>query len=423
MTPQRGPRRGVFYGWWIVAAGVASLLFAGGIGYYTFGAFFNPLLDAFGWSSAQLSAALTIATLVGLAAPLVGAWVDRYGARTVMAIGALVTGGAFALLGLASPDWGPLALWYFYALYLVMGLGMVCTLNVPVAAVVSHWFSARRGLAMGITVSGFGLGGLLMLPLASLLIALVGWQMTYHLLGLAIVAVLVPVALLVVRDRPQDLGLLPDGGPPGEGLDTDSVAAGPQWTLGAAMRTGTFWLIVGALGLAFIGTAALLVHTIPFLQSQGLSPQMAAAAMALTVGLSVPGRVVAGHIVDRVPIRAVVALSFLLQIVALGLLLAMGPMAMVWAFVVVFGLAMGGMFALEPLLVSRYFGLSSFGAIYGGLWVFVTIGFAAGAPLAGAIFDATASYRWAFVLFIAATAIAAVLIYLVKEPRYRGGQC
>lgn len=412
------PRYSIFYGWWIVAVGMASLLLAGGIGFYTFGAFFIPLIDEFGWSRGQLSLAMTIAGLVGLAGPLIGSWVDKYGARAVMAIGALVTGGAFALLGLTNPGWGPYAIWYFYVITFIMALGLVGILNIPVATSVSNWFVEKRGLAMGITLTGFGLGGLLMLPLASYLIATLDWRTAYHILGLIICVVLIPLSIFIIRGKPEEMGLLPDGKPPGkeqvEMPSTGDAQAGPAWTLSAALRTKTFWLIVGALGLAFVGAGSVLTHLIPFLQDKEVSPQMASTILALTIGASIISRVIAGCIVDRVPIKYVISFCFFLQIGGLALLLASGSMTMVWAFVIIFGLAMGGMFALEPLLVSQYFGLTSFGAIYGGLWVFVTLAFVGGPAMAGYIFDITGSYDLAFIIFIIATLVATALILLLK---------
>jgi len=385
------PRFSIFYGWWIVAVGVVCLLLAGGIGFYSFGAFFIPLINEFGWSRGQLSLAMTIACLVGLLAPVVGTWIDRYGVRRAMALGALLTGSAFALLGLTNPSWGPYALCYFYALSFIMALGLLGILNIPVATAVSSWFAEKRGLAMGIALTGFGLGGL------------------------------VPLIIFVIREKPEQMGLLPDGKTPDQGKVemplTDDTQDNAGWNLSSVLRTKTFWLIVGALGLAFLGAGSVLAHLIPFLQDNGVSHQLASTILALTIGVSVVSRVIAGYIVDRVPIRYVVTFCFLFQVAGLALLLIVGSMTVVWAFVIVFGLAIGGMFALEPLLVSRYFGLTSFGAIYGGVWIFATLGFAGGPPLAGYIFDATESYELAFIIFIAATLLAMVLISLVRAPQ------
>ncbi|GAF98589.1 unnamed protein product, partial [marine sediment metagenome] len=254
------PRFNIFYGWRIVAVGFVSLLFAGGIGYYTFSAFIIPISDDFGWSRAEISLAMTVASLVGLAAPLVGTWVDRYGARRVMAAGALITGGAFALIGFST------SIWYFYAFYFFMALGQLGALNIPIARVVSSWFDKKRGLAIGITLSGFGIGGLTMLPLASYLISVLGWRMAYHILGLIILIVLAPLSMLVIRERPAEMDLSPDGKTSDEMRTktplTDELQASATWTLSSALRTKAFWLITGALSLTFLGTGAIIAHLV-----------------------------------------------------------------------------------------------------------------------------------------------------------------
>ena len=408
MAPPRA-RFGIFYGWWIVAAGLVCLLLAGGIGYYTFGAFFIPLIDEFGWTRAQLSLAVTIASVLGLAAPLVGTWVDKYGARVVMAVGALVTGSAFALLGLTH------SLWYFYLMYLIVASGHFGILNIPVTKVVSNWFVERRGLAIGITLTGFGIGGLCMLPLASYLISSLGWRSAYHLLGAVICVVLIPLSLFTIKNHPQDKGLLPNGNISQAEESYPLPAA--EWTLGRALRAPAYWLIIGALTLAYFGTAAVLAHAIPFFEDQGISPQMAATMLASAIGVSIPSRVAAGYIADRVSVRYIAGFSFFLQLVALVFLLEAGSMAMFWAFVAIFGVAMGGMFAMEPLLISKHFGMASFGAIYGTLWGLSAFGFAAGPPLAGHIFDISGSYNSAFILFIATTILATMLIFFIKSPQ------
>jgi sugar phosphate permease len=414
MTSSKLPRFHIFYGWWIVAAGMLCMLLAGGIGFYTFGAFFIPIIDELGWSRTQLSLGMTIASVLGLAAPLVGSWVDKYGARIVMAIGALITGSAFALLGLTQ------SLWYFYLMCLILASGHFGILNIPVTKVVSNWFVKRRGLAIGITLTGFGLGGLFMLPLASQLIVIFDWRIAYNILGLIILVVLIPLSIFVIRERPEEMGLLPDcrsADEPVKRASIEDAQVGSSWTLSGALRTKTFWLIVGAFSLAYFGTAAVSAHAIPFFQDMGVSPQLAATMLATVTGVSILSRVAAGYITDRVSIKYVTIFALLLQLLALVILLEADSTAIFWAFVVVFGLAMGAMFAVEPLMVSKYFGLTSFGAIYGGLWALEAAGWAGGAPLAGYIFDVTGSYDLAFIVFIAATLLAMALISLVKPAK------
>jgi predicted MFS family arabinose efflux permease len=259
-----------------------------------------------------------------------------------------------------------------------------------------------------------------MLPLASQLIVIFDWRIAYHILGLIILVVLIPLSIFVIRERPEEMGLLPDcrsADEPVKRTSIEDAQVGSSWTLSGALRTKTFWLIVGAFSLAYFGTAAVIAHAIPFFQDMGVSPQLAATMLATVTGVSILSRVAAGYITDRVSIKYVTIFALLLQLLALVILLEADSTAIFWAFVVVFGLAMGAMFAVEPLMVSKYFGLTSFGAIYGGLWALEAAGWAGGAPLAGYIFDVTGSYDLAFIVFIAATLLAMALISLVKPAK------
>ncbi len=406
-----------FYGWWIVAVSAITLLLAGGIGYYTFGAFFTPLVEEFEWTRAQISLSLSIMGLIGLAGPLFGMWVGRYGARRMMILGALLMGLSFACLGFT------FSIHYFYAMYFVVAVGQMAILHIPVLTLVSQWFEKRRGLATGIAVAGLGLGGMIMLPLSAYLISVLGWQWTYRILGIAICSVLVPLITLVIRNSPRDIGMLPDGDKP---TAVESHRRTPlcerdmqiqRWTLSSALRTSTFWLLVVTFTMVFTGTSSLIAHAVPFFVGQGFSNQVASTIVGTTVGVSILGRIGTGYLSDRVPVRYVSALFFMLQAGGLLLLIAPGTQTSIPAFIVVFGLAMGGLFVLEPLVIREYFGLDSFPSIYGGLWAFETLGWGAGPYITGYIFDKTGSYNTAFVAFIFATLLATVLVFLVRRPR------
>lgn len=406
-----------FYGWWIVTVSAITLLLAGGIGFYSFGAFFTPLVNEFSWSRAQISLATSIMGLVGFTGPLLGTWVDRYGARRIMVLGALLMGLSFAFLGFTS------SIYYFYALYFVVATGQMAILNIPVLTVVSHWFEKRRGLATGISVAGFGLGGLIMLPLSAHLIYRLGWQWTYHILGVTICFVLVPLITLVIKNSPHDIGLLPDGEKytaqekhqrmpvPASGIRIQ------RWTLPKALKTSVFWILVLAFTMVFLGTASVIAHAVPFFVGQGFGNQMASTILGSAVGVSILGRVIVGYLSDRIPVKYMAVLVFLFQVAGLLVLIFPATAVTIPAFIVIFGLAMGGLFVLEPLAIREYFGLDSFGAIYGGLWAFETLGWAAGPYITGYIFDTTGNYNLAFITFIAATLLAAVLIMFARHPR------
>jgi MFS family permease len=405
-----------FYGWWIVTVSAITLLLAGGIGYYTFGAFFTPLVNEFGWSRAQISLSMSIMGLIGLAGPLFGTWVERFGARRTMVLGALIMGLSFACLGFT------FTLYYFYAVYFVVAVGQMAILHIPVLTLVSRWFERRRGLAMGIAVAGLGLGGMIMLPLSAHLISVLGWRWTYGILGIAICLVLVPLITLVVRNSPRDLGMSPDGERPAELVKPDQARPddGIQiqaWNLRGALRTSTFWILVASFTMVFTGTSSIIAHAVPFFVGRGFSNQLASTIVGGTAGVSILGRIGTGYLSDRVPVKYVAALFFVLQAGGLLLLMSPGTQTSVVAFIAIFGSAMGGLFVLEPLVIREYFGADSFASIYGGLWAFETVGWGAGPYITGYIFDRLGSYDLAFMTFLVATLLAVALIMPLRRPR------
>jgi sugar phosphate permease len=406
-----------FYGWWIVVVSAITLLLSGGIGFYSFGAFFTPLINEFGWNRAQISLSMSIMGLVGLIGPLLGTWVNRYGAKRIMVLGALLMGISFACLGFT------FSIYYFYALYFVAAAGQMAILSIPVLTLVSHWFEKRKGLAIGISVAGYGLGGMVMLPLAAYLISLLDWRWTYHILGMTICFVLVPLIALVIKNNPGDIGMLPDGEKhtAQEKQQRTHVPASniqiPRWTLPKALQTSTLWILTISFMMVFVGTASVLAHAVPFFVGQGFSNQVASTILGSTIGVSVLGRIITGYLSDRVPVKYIAALCFMFQVVGLLALIFPETQASVPAFVAIFGMAMGGLFVLEPLIVREYFGPDSFAAIYGGLWAFQSLGFAAGPYITGYIFDTTGSYNSAFIAFIVATLLAIVLIMFTRPPR------
>lgn len=378
----------------------------------TFGVFFMPLVEEFGWSRAQLSFAMSISTLVWVAGPLVGTLVDKYGSRKIMTAGTLITGISFALLGQTS------SIWYFYTLYFVTTIGLMGIVDIPVVATILNWFDKKRGLAMGIAMSGFGFGGLLIIPLAANMILQLGWRNAYYLLGLSMLAILLPLVVVVIKNRPSEMGLLLDNTTTQVGSERverwSHVHAGA--TLGEAVKSLNFWLLVAGLSCSLAPLSSVLTHAVPFFQDIGLSPLIAATIMAATAGVSIPGGILAGYLADKWSIKHLLLLSIFLEAIGVTILWKTSSLTMALVFVVPFGLAMGAPFTLLPLLLAEYFGVASIGAIYGGVWAFTTIAYAASPPLTGYIFDVTGSYTAAFIIFIALTILAIILIYLMQLP-------
>ncbi len=407
-----------------MVASLATILFlSAGLGFYSLGVFVVPLEEEFGWSRGEVSVGIaTATTMSGVMGPLVGLAVERLGARRVLAVGATGMGICFASLGLT---W---SLFYLYAMFAMMAVWRAGIMIVPVSQVVANWFQRRRGLAMGITTTGIGFGGLVMAPLCKLLISLVGWRFTFHIMGLVIIAVALPLILLVIRQHPADRGLLPDGVSSASASGTPDPDSGRHpgpmprsWSVGDAVRTRAFILATAAIGLGFASLGAVLLHTSPFMEDRGMAPEVAGLILGLVAGMGILGKVGSGHLADRVPPHRVLVGVFLMEAVGLSALISTDSVVGIVAFVLIFGYAMGAVVALQPLVVVYYFGLASVATILGAMTAFSSIFMAVGPVFAGFMHDLLGSYTLAYVVFISVDCVAAFLILLIG-PRPLGDE-
>lgn len=417
-------RRRVFYGWWIVAANVAILALVSGTGFYGLGVFLPALEREFQTSPTMISLGTTVFFLIiGLAGPFVGRRIDLLGPRLVMVAGNILFG-----LGLLSLSFAR-ELWQMYLSYAVLALGSTAGGLLPATTLVATWFRARRGLAMGVTLLGLSTGGVIMTPLATSLLLALGWRAAFGVLAVLAWTVCVPLSALVIRRRPEDLGLEPDGAaPPRLRPAGPREHAVPAWTLSAARRTWAFWAVAIGFLLIYVGQIGVLIHEIRFLTygdpAEGaISPEEAAIAVSLTALASICGRLALGTVVDRFDTRWVAVGAILLEAVAMiGLLPARGNLVLVYLAVLGLGLGMGWVLMLQSLLVSDLFGVTSYGAILGAINLVTTVGTAGGPWLAGLLFDAFGSYTVAFVVFGLLGFLAAGIVALARPPAGEGSR-
>src|SRR5574341_35589 len=386
-------KTGVFFGWWVVFASATIVFLTGGTFFYGFGALFNPIVDEFGWSRAATSFAFSLRSEVGgIAAPAVGFMVDRVGSRRLMILGVALVALGFILLSRVE------TLWAFYGAVIVIAIGMSAT-GGPVGMVtIAHWFKRQRGRALAVMTVGAGASGVMVLVLAALMSAF-GWRDALVIVAIAQLAICIPLAMSI-RNRPEDLGLQPDGDEPPWKQDQPTPTKqlpGAGLTVREALRTSAFWKVSLAVGLTNLGVIAIVVHQIPFFtDSVGLSKGLAAASVTAMTLLSLLGRLGFGWLADQVDKRFVMAGAFALSGVSLLLFATMYEGWQMAYVLPVFATGFGGGIPVRPAFQAEYFGLRAFGAIQGLAFTIATLGGLLGPVFAGWVYDETESYGLAF---------------------------
>lgn len=400
---------GLFYGWRIVAAAFVILFTAYGA-QYCFGVFFAALLTEFPWSRTGLSGVFSLYAFTycvfGFPA---GRLTDRWGPRVVIACGAFFLGAALAAMA------GVTALWQAYALYgLVAAIGMG-TAYVPCNTTVVRWFRHRRGLASGVASSGASLGTLVLPPLAQLAVNALGWRGAYLLVGAIVFVVLLLTAQIMRRD-PESLGLHPDGAPAPAAART--VAAG-SLPLREAMRTRAFWLLGLAFSATWIPVFIPLVHLVPFARDLGHSPLAAASTISATGAGAILGRLTMGAVSDRIGRRPTIGGGMVLQALAFMGFTVAHDLSALYATALLFGFSYGTISTLFAPIVGDFFGPEQAGSLVGFLFMLAGSMAAWGTLGAGAIFDATGSYRPAFVIAAGFNVLALGLLLACRPPGLR----
>jgi sugar phosphate permease len=409
------PKQTIFHGWYIVAACfVLCLLFAGG-GFYSFSIFIRPLEDQFGWDRSAISLTMSIYLIIGgLAGPLLGQFILKHGPRKVMRICALGAGACFILISLTE------ALWYFYAAYAVLAV-MLCGIGViPVSTLLSFWFEKRRGTAIGIALVGISAGGLVLAPAVGFITAAYDWKVAFLGIGVLVWAVSLPVIHFGIRDKPEQMGLLPYNGPTANhhplGFEPRPVVLVTGWPAKTVFRDKSFWCIFTAFCLAPMAQMGVLQHQVPLLMDIGISEPSAAAILGATAGIGGLGKLGFGRISESWSFRNVILLCFGLQAAAIALLVYATTPAMIWIYAVTFGFGMGGIIVLMPLVVGHFYGLLAYGVILGALWVGNAAGGAVGTYVSGLVYDVSGNYRYALFLFIAAYVVSIIAFFMAGKP-------
>ena len=412
-----------FYGWVIVAVTFVTM----GIGVNARTAFsllFPPILDEFHWDRGVTAGAFSFGFIVsGILSPLIGRMMDRFGPRSVMELGTGLMAAGFLLAPFTSEPWH-----LYLTIGVLVGGGSVCLGYSGQSLYLPNWFVRTRGLAIGLAFSGVGLGSVTLLSWVQSAILGAGWREACWMLGLLILIVLTPINLLL-RKRPEDLGLRPDGdaardasAAPRPSNIVDPAWAATDWTLGRAVRTARFWwLALGYFG-ALYAWYAVQVHQTKYLQEIGFSANRAAWALGLVSLIGVAGQISLGHLSDRIGREWVWAISNLGFVICyLALLMLRHDPSMFWLYLMV--AAQGGLgyglTAVMGAMVAEIFQGPHFGGIFGTVMLAALLGGAAGPWLTGALHDALGDYTLAFWLGVFMSVLSALAIWRASPGKVR----
>jgi MFS family permease len=423
-SPHWSARLPFYYGWVIV--GVAFVTMALGVTARTsFSLLMPPLIDEFGWDRGLAAGAFSFGFLVSaVLSPIVGRVLDVRGPRVVILSGVLVLTAGLALAPSIERPW---------QLYLTLGVLVGGGANMMTYTVHSqflpNWFVQRRGLAISIAFAGVGIGAIVLLPWLQSIIVNAGWRASCWAMGLLVLFGAGPLNLLV-RKKPEDIGLLPDGESRSRSAAGTRTAlnivdprwAATTWTLARAVRTGRFWWIVLGYFCALVAWYAVQVHQTKYLMEIGFTPLVAAWSLGIVSVAGVPGQIVLGALSDRVGrewIWTAGCAGFAICYAALIALEQVQSNVLLYVMVLSQGFLGYALTSVMGPIVVEIFEAPHYGSIFGTITVALIGGGAAGPWLAGVIHDATGSYRLAFVLIIVACLISALAIWMAAPRKVR----
>ncbi len=418
---EREPRK--FYGWLVVLSTFMANFMATGTGFYSFNAWLEPICRQNGWSRTEINIAPSLGVAVGLLTQvLYGRLIRKYGARPLMLIGAFCSGISFTLMGRTHQ----LGLFYLFSAFLFISNGAFHGI-VPNTAV-SYWFEKKRGKALGISIAGVSLSGVLIPPLALFLLKKYDLPTMFMVIGLMTWVLVISSAALFMKKRPEDYGMVVDGikpekpGTASQERETDMgrespapLTAGELETrlppLAHFLRARAFWMVGLAYGLAMMPVVGVMIQLKPRFSDIGFSDDQAMAMMVLTALLGTVGKYGWGRLCDSFDGCKVVAVSFLFQVAGLAILLFARNTFWISIFIILFGFGMGGVVSTFPIVVAGFFGREHFPKVYGYIGLFLLLQ-SGGYLMMGQSFDLTHSYNYAYIGFIILDLVATILVLL-----------
>lgn len=400
-----------YYGWIIVLACNLVACITWGVAIFNQGVFIAHFVSTRGWSAAELAiGAVLFHFSSGLAGVAVGRAVDRYGPRPVLAVGAIIV--ALSLIGLKEVR----EPWHVWLAFVVLGVGYCCIHTVTLGKIVARWFLRHRSRAMAASTFGAGIGGALLVPLNAHTIERHGLDAGVWTLVAITLAVILPLAMWVIKDGPETIGQRIDGDG-ASAIETPVAAADARaWSVPEALRTLAFWGIAICFSLGMLAQSAFLFYQVPFLQTS-LGLIGAASIVSMSTVAAMVGRVVFIGIGDRLSSKSWTMLMFALQAVAFLILARAESKVGLAVGSILFGFTMSVVVVLQPLVTADCFGREAFGRIYGPVYLMIRVGTAAGPGLTGLLLAAYGNYTAAWLVLAASLVVGLVIVpWAIRKP-------
>lgn len=415
--------RRIYYGWYVLAA-LSGISFANGattIGVLT--VFVLPLTQEFGWSRTEIAAATSIGALFGVvAAPITGRLTDKFGARIPLALGSLLA--VVAMLSLAAMQ----SLLWFYLAFGAVRLADQGLLQPPSPPAVAKWFWRYRSRALAVLFFSASAGGVVLPLVVQVSIDTWTWRSAYVMLaGVMLLLGFIP-AVLFVRRQPEDMGLSVSQESSNASLqrredsheqDTEDMDAEIQWTLSEAAKNPSLWFLLASIFMMSITGSGVVLHMVPYLVQQGLTPTIAVGAVSIGFLAAGVGNLVWGFLAEKAPSRYLLVSIYVLKAISIIVLLTSASLPMAYLYAILQGFTEGGFRTLSTVLLADYYGRQSLGSIFGVSRSVQVSGFAIGPLLSGVVFDITQSYDGAFISFLIMAVIGAFLMLLARRPSKR----
>lgn len=398
-------QKGFFRGWLVVFAGLILMISVYGIVNNCASLFIKPVTEDLGFSRSEFSLYYTVIALSTMVIALfMGKLAKKFKLKNIMLVGCVLAGIGYIGYSYAN------SIYVFYLMSIFSGLGLGMTTLTPLSIIISNWFVEKRGLALGLTFMGSGVGGMIFNPIANYIILNYSWRQSYLVLGIIILVTTIPVVLIFMSEKPSDKGLLPYGYSNSSENVLDNSAKGIM--LGDAVKTKIFWIMVVGLILITIIAMGVQMHIASYLTDIGYSPTFAASVISINMGVVILGKILLGYVFDKVGCeKGVIFVGLQVFLGVLALLFA-GKYPAIIVFIICWGIGNCMGTIVPALITSEIFGKKDYSTIVGVVNAVVLLGAALGSAVTGKLYDMSGGYTLAWTTYLVLTVIMVGLILI-----------